>query len=84
MAARRDTRPVAVFAGLRQVHLVQSDEFRLLDDACVVQRQLAMYGLVISHRVFGRRIEDVHNHACALDVTKELMTEAYTLVRTFD
>ena len=68
----------------RQVHLVEDDHERLLEEPRVVESKLLADHVVIPAGIARGAVHDVDEDARSLDVAQERVTEARTGRRAFD
>ena len=69
---------------VRQVHLVEHDNLRLVHELGVEQLQFLVDGLVIAQGIWADAVQQVNEHARALDVAQERMPQAYAGVGALD
>ena len=67
-----------------RVDLGQRDDLRLVEEPAAVGVELRAHGLVGFARVLSRSVDEMQQHAAALDVAEEAVAEAGAFVRPLD
>ena len=61
-----------------------ADDLRLLVEAAAIGGELLAHGPVVGNRVLRRAVDQMEQHAAALDMAEEAVAEAGALVRPLD
>ena len=84
--AARLSRAICCFScsGVERVGLVERDDLRLVGEAVAVGLELGAHGLVGLAGVLAGAVDEMQQHAAALDMAEEAVAEPGALVRALD